>query len=104
MVERSKYKEQNETLSGQEDFFQPDDGTGESFFVCLFVCCFLFLFFFFLGGGGGGEMARITEQVLRRKKSKKNEEKMKGLRKKYKRSKTLKTSKLPVSRILLKDK
>ena len=91
MVERSKYKEQNETLSGQEDFFQPDDGTGE---------CFLSVCFFFFWGGGG-EMARITEQVLRRKKSKKDEEKMKGLRKKYKRSKTLKTSKLPVWRILL---
>ena len=91
MVERSKYKEQKEPLSGQEDFFQPDDGTGECFF-------FFFFFFFFVEGRG---MARITEQVLRRKKSKKDEEKMKGLRKKYKRSKTLKTSRLPVSRILL---
>ena len=49
MVERSKYKEQNETLSGQEDFFRPDDGTGECF---LFVCLLFFFVCFFLGGGG----------------------------------------------------
>ena len=52
MEEGANDNEQNETLSVLEDFFQPDDGTGE----CL-----------------SDKMARITEQALRGKKSKKDE-------------------------------
>ena len=68
MKEGAKDNEQNETLSDLEDFFQPDDGIGE----CL-----------------SDKMARITKQALRGKKSKKDEEKLKGLREKYKRPKNI---------------
>ena len=66
--------EQTETLSDLEDFFQPDDGTGE----CL-----------------TDKMARITEQALRGKKSKKDDEKLKGLREKYKRPKNIENLQAP---------
>ena len=65
MEEGAKDMEQTESLSDLEDFFQPDDGTGE----CL-----------------TDKMARITEQALRGKKSKKDEEKLKDLREKLPRA------------------
>ena len=61
-------------LSYLDEFFQPDDGTGE----CL-----------------SDKMARITEQALRGKKSKKDEEKFKGLREKYKRHKNIENLQAP---------
>ena len=74
MEEGAKDMEQTETLSDLEDFFQPDDGTGE----CL-----------------TDKMARITEQALRGKKSKKDEEKLKGLREKYKQPKNIENLQAP---------
>ena len=74
MEEGAKDMEQTETLSDLEDFFQPDDGTGE----CL-----------------TDKMARITEQALRGKKSTKDEEKLKDLREKYKRPKNIENLQVP---------
>ena len=73
MEEGAKDNKQTETLSDLEDLFQPDDGTGE----CL-----------------TDKMARITKQALRGKKSKKDE-KLKGLREKYKRPKNIENLQAP---------